>query len=207
MIVGVNGTDFDVASGLGNLVGQQMTVGPTLIDGVNVTRYDRALTSSPTLRSLVRLTNTTGSSVTRTISLHSDLGADFSTSIVATSSGDQAFTKADRWLITDGDPADPPVTHVFFGTHAAVKTGAVTSIPGVTLPYKDCVGIDMTVTIPSHSSRYVLYFAQMHKLTDHTASYAASKTDVKAFNPKALSSGLLTGISAKIQKRILNWDL
>jgi hypothetical protein len=52
-----------------------------------------------------------------------------------------------------------------------------------------------------------MFFAQMHKLTDHAANYAASKKDVKAFNPTGLSNSLLTGLSKKIQSRIVNWSL
>jgi hypothetical protein len=208
IIVGVNGKDFDVPSGNGNLSGQQLTVGPNTINGLKVTRYDRALSTSPTLRSLVKLTNTSSGKVTRTISLHSDLGADSSTNIVASSSGDLNFTTADRWLITDGDASDPPVTHVFYGTGAPVTTSAITSTPGVLSgPYYDCVGIDMTVTIPAGGTRYVMFFAQMHKLTDHAAAYATSKADAAVFDPAGLSSDLLTGISSKVKGRIVNWNL
>ena len=57
LYLNVNGSIFDDADGNGRLSGQQLTAGPTNMSGLQVTRIERALSTSPTLRSLVRFKN------------------------------------------------------------------------------------------------------------------------------------------------------
>ncbi|HEX6208118.1 MAG TPA: hypothetical protein VF058_07145, partial [Actinomycetota bacterium] len=55
----VNGKTFGAGIETGNLSGQQLKVGPQRFNRVKVTRIERALQTSPTLRSLIRFKNPT----------------------------------------------------------------------------------------------------------------------------------------------------
>ena len=77
----------------------------------------RALSSSATARTLLSLRNLDGSPTTVTVTYATNMGSDGATRVNGTSSGDTAFTAADRWVITDdalspgGDPANTTVLY------------------------------------------------------------------------------------------------
>lgn len=201
----VNTTFFDDADENGNLVGESLTVGPTAMHGLRVSTTARALPGSPTLQYLVKLRNP-GSAKTRKITLGSDLGSDEDSIVIDTSSGDAVMTAADRWVLSsDAGVEDPPVTHVFFGKHGPEKVTAVVEAPGGT--NEECIVVEYMVRVPRDSTRYMLFFAEMHNFTDIAAGYTASMADAAEFNDRDLNGNLLAGIGSKKQQKILNWDL
>ncbi len=201
----VNGTFFNVPDASGNLNGQQLTVGPRSLDGLRVSRIDRALGTSPTLRDLVKFRNPTSGGIAATIVLDTNLGANSAT-VVRSSSGDTTFTKADRWVLTDDEATDPTVTHVYYGKQAMEKIVGVQEAPGG-VPGNDCIRVKFKITVPAGGTRYLLFFLQMHDSTDQGAGYVASKNDAQKFNDPRLNENLLVGISGHTKAKVMNWDL
>lgn len=199
LLLDVNTTTFADGDGFGDYTKGTLTVGPRATAGLRVSRMDAGLPGSPTLRDLVRLTNGKKSAVTRDIELNTDLGSDGQTDVRASSTGDMAFTKADRWVVTsDVVPSDPPVTHVLYGKGAAEKVEEVISAPvgGVA-----CLTVRFRVRIPAKSTRYLLFFAEMNDTNNRAANSA------KKFNKVGANSALLAGIGPAVRSKILNWDL
>ena len=191
---------FADADGNGDLVGQALTVGPTRLVGVKITRTDEALSGPPTLRSLVKLVDPGRKSVTRVLSWCSGLGSDVDTGVRSSSSGDKAFTSHDRWVVTSDDPttpSDPVDTHVLYGKGGHGPSSVLCN-PG---KKSDCVGVEFRVTIPAKSTRYLLFYTEMHD-TNANATASANK-----YNNKHLNATLLSGLSSTVRHRILNWDL
>ena len=188
--------------GQGDHVGRSLTVGPRTVLDLRITRTDRGLKGSPTLRSLVKLTNTTDHKLTRVVSFCSFLGSDEDTGVRASSSADHKFTVADRWVVTSDSattPARPPVTHVFSGKGTLRVTKTVFCAPGP--QDSGCVGQQLKFTLGAGKTRYLLFYAEMHD-TNENAILATPK-----YNNKHLTAALLAGISQTVKSRILNWDL
>ncbi len=201
----VDGTFFDVPDASGDLSGQQLTAGPRSLSGLRVSRIDRALGTSPTLRDLVRFRNRTGGAITATIVVDTNLGANAAT-VVRSSSGDTLFSKADRWVLTDDEATDPTVTHVYYGKQAMERVVGVQEAPGG-ISGNDCIRVRFRITVPAGGVRYLLFFVQMHDSTDQGAGYTASENAAEKFDQRRLNRKLLAGLSGKTKSRILNWSL
>jgi hypothetical protein len=193
---------FNDPDGNGNLKGQTLNVGPAKVAGLDVSRSDAGLPGSPTLRDLVKLQNPSSKAFSGVLVLDSNLGSDTSTLVTGTSSGDKKITTMDRWTVTTDDktaPSDPPVTLVYYGSGTVrSKASALIQTPG---HGSDCATTEFHVAVPGHSTRYMLFFAEMH--ADNPSALAAAKK----FNKKHLAGALLKGVSSRVQKNILNWDL
>lgn len=201
LIVGVNGVGYQDGDGIGEKKGEQLQTGPTSMSGLRVSRLDRALPGSPTLRSLIVLRNNGSSAKNVQVTLDSEVGSDNDTGVRGTSSGDATLTKRDRWVVSSDDdttPDDPPVVHVLFGKGKARSkvTDVVQDLEG-----NGCLEVHLSVRVPKKSARYLLFFAEMG-LTNEGALKQAAK-----YNRKGLSAALLKGIPAKVRPRILNWVL
>jgi len=195
---------FEDPNSRGNKLGQELRTGPDKLRGLAVTRTDRALQSSPTLRSLIALRNPTSSALKRRLIWDSDLGADDSEVVRASSTGDQALSKADRWVAVADDatsPGDAQGTFVLYGKGKKVRK---TSVFNSVTNSDSCVSFSMPVKVPPKSTRYILFFTQVH---DSDVAINALRNRAKQFNRPSLSSKLLTGIGPKIRGRIVNWNL
>jgi hypothetical protein len=193
---------FNDADGNGNLRGQTLRVGPANVAGLEVSRTDAGLPGSPTLRDLVKLQNPKSKAYSGYLIIDTNLGSDELTVVAGTSSGDKKVTTADRWTVTADStttPADPPVTLAYYGK------GMVRSKPAELLKTpgngQDCASTRFHVKVPGHSTRYMLFFAEMH------GDSPAALANAKKFDKKHLTSALLKGIRSRVQKNILNWDL
>jgi hypothetical protein len=94
--------------------GHQLTTGPQTKAGLVITRRDRALQTSPTLRSLITFKNNSGSPRSVNVVWDSAMGADTEERTRASSSGDLRHREGDRWIVASDDPinanlSDPPV--------------------------------------------------------------------------------------------------
>ena len=193
----VNGRGFADADDTGNEVGEQLTVGPMLVLGVNVLRQDRAIGRS--LRSLIKFTNTRASARTLIVYMDSDLGSDGSGEIRDTSTGDLRVTREDRWFVTSDDdvaPSDPVVTFVTHGRGSVVA--------GESPAYGDeteCVVTRWTFRVPGHAVRYLLVFAEMDPTNEEALNNTAK------WNDRNLNASLLDGIGIAARSRVVNWDL
>lgn len=196
----VEGRPF-IAGSEGDLVGEQLTVGRVALGGIQVTRIDRGLPGSPTLRDLVKLKNTTRKQQTFAVTITSDLGSDSSTGIRASSNGDDVLSRADRWVVTSdsaGDPADPPVTHVFHGKGKRVRSR---NVAAVGVAEDDCLIANLNVTLAKHATGYLLFFVELAESNQDAIA------NVARFNRKKLNAGLKAGLRKSVRKQILNWDL
>jgi hypothetical protein len=196
----VEGKGFVDPDENGDLTDQQLIVGPVTLAGLKVTRIERALPGSPTLRTLVKLKNTRKQTLRRTIGLISDLGSDSSTRIFRSSSGDFAFSPADRWVATTDDPtspSDPPVTSVFYGKgKPRIKLASGTAIQGI-----DNLDASFDVRLKRRTTGYLLLFTE---LSDEGADAVAGTAK---FNRKKLDASLKEGLSRSVRNKALNWDL
>lgn len=186
---------------VGDKSGEQLKVGPDSTGGLLVTRWDRALSKSPTLRSLISLRNPSGSARTRDIYWDSDMGSDGETEIRRTSNGSASLVNASRWVVTSDDATtvdDPVLTHVLWGKRARVKTAEIHNNPG---GGSDCITTRMRVRIPAKSTVYLLFFTEMNR------SHSAAFTSAKKFNTRILNSALLSGIKPGVRSKVVNWDL
>jgi hypothetical protein len=196
----VEGNGFVDPDDNGDLTGQQLTVGPVTLAGLKVTRIERGLPGSPTLRTLIKLKNTKKKTLRRSVGLVSDLGSDSSTHIFRSSTGDFAFSRADRWVVTTDDPttpSDPPVTSVFYGKgKPRVELASGTAIQGI-----DNLDATFDVRLKRRATGYLLLFTE---LSDEGTDAVA---ETAKFNRKKLDASLKADLSKKLQKKILNWDL
>jgi hypothetical protein len=182
-----------------------LTAGPLPMSGLNVTVEYRPIATGPTLRTLVSFQNPTGSPISVTVSWVSNVGSDGLTKVEGTSSGDTAFTTADRWLVlSPGSDLDTDVINTFVlsgpGSPASPPTTALltafsdgTGTQGVTTTY--------AVTVPAGETRYLLFFNQIH------LTIAEGLTGAAVFNDNPLlTSAFMAGIVDAQLPQIVNWD-
>ena len=184
--------------------GQTLTAGPVALAGLDVTVRYTALSGSPTLRTAITLSNLGSVDLTVSVAWVTNLGSDANTVTAATSSGDAAFTAADRWVVTDD--ADPTggtlaVDHVLAGPGAPVALPVSVSQVAFDNAGAEGVRADYSVTVPAGQSRSLLFF---HQVRDSRADLLAAAPVFNA-NP-ALGSDFLSGLSAADLAGVVNWD-
>lgn len=196
----VNGVAYNTPGGTFDLSGQKATGGTALMSGLNVFTSYYADTASPALRTLFTMTNTTSQAITRTVSMRTNVGSDSSTQTVATSSGDTAFTKADRWIVTDdGAGGDPANLHVLWGTG-----GLAPSAVGQTVfeaAGTQGVLADFVLTLEAGQTSSLMMVNQIF----NTASAATGNAN--QFNTLGANSALLADLSSAERARIVNWKV
>jgi hypothetical protein len=208
LFLNVAGSIFNDADGNGRLSGQQLTAGPTRMHGLQVTRIERALSTSPTLRSLVRFKNPSSKAIKVSVMWDSALGSDGDGATRSSSAGPfRQMTVADRWIISSDDPTTPsdtPVTFVLFGTgKPVVKPVKVVQAPEATPSTDiDCVVVRYKVLVPAHTTRYLLFFTELHD----PANIASAFNGARKFNNVKVGKPVMVGISKGVASKILNWD-
>ena len=205
MILYVNNRVFVDDNDQGNEVGQQLQVGPRRLSGVKVTRTDRALATSPTLRDLISFKNGTRKAIVLQIRIENDYGADGDEVVRASSTGpDLSFQINDRWLLVADDaavPSDALVTNAWYGKSARKNLVNVTN----DVPNADgCVGVSYRISIPAKSTRHLLLFAQLADSDDFTAARNRAQN---SFDRNRLPASLLVGLSSGVKNNVLNWNL
>lgn len=195
----VGGTAYNTPGGTYDLSGQTVTGNVANIGGLNVFVQYYADTASPTLRTLISLSNLGSGSVSTTVRLQTNVGSDGSTQTIATSSGDTTLTALDRWIITDDTPTngDPANTHVLWG-----NGGLAPSNVGQTV--FDAAGTqgilaDFALTLAAGQTQSLMFFNQIH------TTAAAAQGEVSVFDNLAPGSTLLAGLSQTELTQIQNW--
>jgi hypothetical protein len=199
LVMIVDGKGFVDGDDTGNHVGEQLTVGPLAVHGVNVLRQDRAI--GKFLRSLIRFTNTRGSAQVLNVYFDSDLGSDGLGAIRDTSSGDVQVTSADRWFITSdaaGTPDDPVITFVSHGRGSIASPG---DTPLFAAGGTDCMLTHWRIRVPAHRVRYLLTFTELNP------SNVSAVNGSGKYNDRNLNATMLDGIGATARARVVNWDL
>jgi hypothetical protein len=206
LILQVEGQIFEDLDQTGDLVGEQITVGPTKLKGLRVKRVETALQGSPTLRSLIKLKNKSKRKAKkRTISWESDLGADGSEVVRRTSSGETILSDSDRWLVfadSEDNPSDAVGTLVLYGKGKGVAKSRV--VDPVT-DQNGCVEHSIRVKVPKKSSRYLLFFTEVHDNSEDGVDDAI--VDAGKFDSKKPAGELLAGLKKSVKKTVVNWDL
>jgi hypothetical protein len=204
----VDGKTFDDNDGNGTKKGQTMKVGPTTMSRLNIRRTERALQTSPTLRSLVTLQNPTNDVISLPVIWDSAVGSDDSEATRASSDGDTFLTKTDRWFVSSDDPtspSDPTVTMALYGKGPlAEKVAKVIWAPEddpPDPPGEGCISLKYSLKIPAKSTRYLMFFTEMNDTNENAIASAAKFNSVKAGND------LLVGLSDAVMGKILNWNL
>ena len=202
LVLAIGDSIFQDSNRVGDLTGEQLTVGPEKLEGLRVKRVETALQGSPTLRSLIKLKNKSkGKAKKRTITWDSDLGADGSEAVAASSNGDLVLSNADRWHVFDEDPGtDPLGTLVTHGKGKGVKKATV--VDGIA-DEDGCVRFEIDVRVPKKSSRYLLFFTELHD----SDALSLAVGEAAKFNKKKPGGGVLGGLKKSVQKKVLNWDL
>jgi hypothetical protein len=203
----VNGTAFGDDRENGSLSGQQLRVGPERMSRVRITRIERALQTSPTLRSLIRFRNGTNRAKTLGIVWDSAMGADGDEATRASSNGPgMVHTRADRWITTSDDPSspgDPPAVFSYFGPNARERVVRVVFAAedpaGAT--GEGCIAVRFRITIPANSTRYMVFFTDMAQ-SNQDARSQARKYDHRGLGPK-----MLRGMGPGVRNKVLNWNL
>jgi hypothetical protein len=206
LILLVEGEIFEDLDQTGDLVGEQLTVGPTMLAGLRVKRVETGLPGSPTLRSLIKFKNKSKRKAKkRTVSWESDFGADESEVVRETSSGDDVLTDSDRWLVfadSETAPSDAVGTLVLYGKGKGVKK---TQVVDPIADQNGCVEHSIRVKVPKKSSRYLLFFTEAHNGDE--AGVDEAESDAAKYNTKKPGGGVLDGLKKSVKKKILNWDL
>ncbi len=204
MVLYVNRRVFVDNNDQGNETGEQIQVGPSTLGSVQVTRTDRALATSPTMRDLISFKNPTNRAKNLQILIESDYGADTTEVVRATSTGpDLSFATNDRWLLVADDattPDDALVTNAWFGKNAKEKLFNVTN----DVPNADsCVGVAYHIKIPAHSTKHLLLFVQLADSTDVTGA----RNRALVFDRNRLPAAFLLGLPNAVKNNVLNWNL
>jgi len=202
----VKGNSFVDGDDNGNLTGQQLKVGPSTLAGLKVTRTDRALGTSPTLRSLISLKNPKNKAKKVAVVIESDYGADDSEVVRGSAKAPNLFySKQDNWVVVADDadePGDAVVTHAFFGKGANARVAQVTN----GFPNADsCLNVRYSVKVPGKSKRHLMLFTQLHDDTEEAVDLARNRA--QGFEKSKLGKKFLVGLSKATKAKIVNWDL
>lgn len=161
------------------------------------------------VRGLYTLMNTTGSPISTSALVMGDYGADSSTTVQATSSGDTVFDTNDQWVVSNdnttlgGEGSDPTATATTYGTGAAVMPVLVMK-PGTPTPPSntpDKFGFRYDVTIPANGTVRIMVFNEQTLLNATAVANAADYESLAA----ADAAGLLAGLDAQTQSEIVNY--
>lgn len=208
----VDGVVFNDEDGNGNYRAgmQQISVGPTKMSRLQVSRTERAMQGSPTLRTLVKLANPTNKDRTVAVTWDSALGADDDEKTRASSAPkNRRTTPDDDWIVTSdsgSSPSDPVLTFVVYGPgDLGVTNRQVPWAPEDADPANDsnegCVVFRFRAKVPAGQTRYLLFFTEMRATNEKAIKTAPRFENVRP------ASELMDGISGKVANRILNWDL
>lgn len=200
----VKGQTFVDADDNGNVVGEQIKVGPSTLAGLKITRTDRALPTSPTMRSLISLKNPKNKAKRVSLAIENDYGADDTEVVRGSAKAPNLFySKQDNWVVVADSidaPSDAVVTQAFFGK------GAKESVTQVTngFPNADsCLNVKYSVKVPGKSKRHLMLFTQIHDADD----VDLARLRAKAFGKNKLGNKFLAGLNKGTRAKILNWDL
>ncbi len=186
------------------------TLTPLDIGGIETTLDYFMDGSSPTLRVLASLTNTTAGALAAEVLYGGNLGSDQDTRIEASSSGDAAFQQADRWFISsDGstsDGGDVVQTFVRYGEGNVQAASDTYAVPGTPIPGDNDLDYFTDVwslSLGAGATQSLMWFVQF----SDEATTAQGGTDVFADLDTLSAVGLLAtlGGGELATGNIVNW--
>lgn len=189
---------------------REAVAGPRKMDsGLRVTARYRALPNTSVVRVLVRIQNPHRRAVRTRVAYAGYLAGGGQIVLVEeTSSGDQNFTRKDRWVIAshqlhrDDTRRLPIVTQVFSGPFRNARS-APTAVRGyhASESLSSDFGVEMGVQIPGRGTRYMLSYLAVNRLVTQAGR------EVKLFDRRRPAARFLAGLPTRVKKRIVNWDL
>lgn len=164
----VDGTEFPSSASVGALEdGTEIRIGPVSLSGLDVTRRIWAHPVSGLVRYTETFANTSTSAITAEVVVAHNLGADSSTRVEATSSGDTVGDVADRWMAFNDSGTDP-VTMFWWGQADGVS---------VSTSATEQLVVTYNLTVPAGAEASIIHFgAIMNDPFD--ASYGAVFDDI-----------------------------
>ncbi len=176
--------------------GRELRMEARLYDELRVSRKIFVPDDDAFVRYLEIIENTGGSPRTVVVDLKTDLGTDAATQLVATSSGDQHFSRTDDFIITDdADGAgSQAVVHLFSGPYAELEPAGVDT----TAPGDDDVAYAFEVTLDPGERAILMHFAAQ---SDSRAEAAGQSQSLRC-----LWGSALAGLTPAEQADIVNFD-
>jgi hypothetical protein len=205
--VWINGLQFAVDDW--QITNGVLTTSEVVTAGVNVSVQHFALSSSSTLRSMIILRNPSASAVTINLVdwVFNEVGGT-DNQVRATSSGDQVFSNADRWLVASDSSGTEAysvavVGYLLQGAGAAeTMTQTSRTVYRVSGPSSATVGMRATfdsIVVPAGATRRLLFFTQ---LTSTNADGLSAIVGLEGNLGCALFD-----LSQTVRAEVVNWQL
>ena len=176
---------------------RELRTAPGQVQGVTVTRKFFVPADDAFVRYLEIVDNPTAADLQVRLSLRSGLDSSTVTQILATSSGDLAFTIRDRSIVVD-DPdgkTDPRLLHVFAGPNGRVFPSQV-NVSTEQFGSED-VRYDFDLTIPPGGRRIVMHFLSLRPDLPAAVTQAGRLA--------SLLGSALVGLSPQEQAEVVNF--
>jgi len=167
----------------------ELTVGPDTLSGLLVSRKVFVPENDAFVRYLEILDNPTAAAISATVRLGTNLESNSSTTLIATSNGDDVFTTDDDYLITVGN-SGPTMTHVFSGPGAVAEPTAASLL-------SDIINYEFAVTVPAGGRVILMHFASQN--SDNTVA------QVSADALRGLSGAALDEMSISELQSVVNF--
>jgi hypothetical protein len=188
--VSVNGVQFPcVSSGIPQLSGREVDLGPQTLAGLQVTRHIYVPAEGGYARYLETLTNPTTTAVVVPVTVFSNLGSDSWTHIYIAPSAN-----GNEYAVTQDDGHDPALAHVFGGSGAAITN------TNHFVEHDDNISYTWMVTVPAGGHVSLVHFAVQRTTGDVQSAQAQA-----AALASGTQSGIWNGLSADERASILNF--
>ena len=194
-----------------------------LVPGLNATVSYKFSQTSASMRILVKLDNTTASSLTRTVRLRSGLGCDSGCYMKYQSSGGSTlsnyfspsattYTTPSYWTIqSDNSGTSPsgsgsdPIVSFAYGTSGAASSPSTTITSGA----GDNLFTTIDPTIPANSTRYLIFVLGFGGVSKTTNTLADAYSGVNSLfsSWESLPTDIKSDLSADELSRIVNWSI
>jgi hypothetical protein len=160
-ILQVNGAGYAPATA--DLTGNTYTGDAVTLSGFSTKMQYYVDPLSRVVRNVASFQNTTGGSLTNTVTWQGNAGSDGGTNWITSSSGDATFSLIDRWVITDDVSVggDPTNTWVLWGTGAALTPNAVFNTTTYSAAGNEGVRANFSVTLGAGESISLMFFNEM----------------------------------------------
>jgi hypothetical protein len=194
-----------------------------IVAGMNLTASYRFSSTLGLSRMLVKIDNTTSSSLTRTVRLKSDLGCDSGCHLKYQSSNGSSlsnyfapanvsYTTSAFWTITSDQAAntgtlsgnDPIVSFAYGSSGATVSPSTTITNSGGTNLFTI-----LETTVPANSTRFLVFFIGFGEITTakNTLSGAYNGTNTFLNSWDSIPSDLKSDLSSAQLSQVLNWRI
>lgn len=200
----VGGVNYSPAQA--DLTGQTYSGFVQSFGGLDTTLQYHADSTLPLLRSFAEFTNTTGAAISTTVTWQHNLGADSSTQIVSSGSGDTSFGADDAWLVTDDysvGGGDPTTSFRWYGPGTVLTQNATFMTTTFTAAGNQGPRAYYQLAVAPGETVSLLWFSGMHT---GAGSGTNAANLMSSLDSLADGDALLTGLSATQLAQTANWS-